>query len=204
MLDDSGVVACGQPMRSGAAREGKELSEPEAAVAARAGIRGRAPRVPADESLDDCPAKRLAQVEGHVRDAAVVTRLTGGPDGLGRAARPLRVGPFGVGPEAERHADRARPGPQERNRTVDAAAHRHGHAVARRRGAEHRPEGARERVDGQRLPPDRRRLEQAQAAQVGIEPVGVGVDDPLAVDAQPDEGPAAITRRVAGNLEHGN
>ena len=112
------------------------------------------------------------------------------------------VGPFGVEPEPERHADRLGAGPQERDRRVDAAAHRDRDAAGRRARAEDRPDRVRQRVDGERLAADRGRLEQRQSADVLVEPVGVGVDDPVAVQAKPDERPAPVARGVSGDLDH--
>ena len=68
------------------------------------------------------------------------------------------------------------------------------------RRAHSRRERVRERVDRQRLAADRCRLEQRQPAQVLREPVGVRVDDPVAVDAQPDRRPVGAACRVAEEL----
>ena len=95
-------------------------------------------------------------------------------------------------------------GPARRSATAEstppliATATRSGDGAA----PEDRPDRVRERVDRERLAADRGRLEQAQPAQVGVEPVGVGIDDPVAVEPQPDERPAAVTRRVSGDLDH--
>ena len=55
-----------------------------------------------------------------------------------------------------------RPALQQRDRAVDAAAHRDGDALGVRRRAEHRRERVRERVDGKRLAADGSRLEKRQ------------------------------------------
>ena len=164
---DPRVVAGREPCRAGAAREGEQLCEAEAAVAARARIRRLAARVPADERLDDRAPELVPQVERDVRDAERVAGLARGDHRLRRAADPLGARTVGIGPEAKRDADRMRPGAQQRDRGVDAAAHRHrdapGDGAARKTG----PDRVRERVDRQRLAADGGRLEQAQPAQVG-------------------------------------
>src|SRR5436190_630246 len=86
-----------------------------------------------------------------------------------RARGALGVGPSRVEPEAQRHADRARPGAEQRNRAVDAAAHRDGHATRIRRGREGRSERVRERVDRELVAADRRGFEQGQALERAVE-----------------------------------
>ena len=109
--------------------------------------------------------------------------------------------PLGIEPEPERDADRVRPGAQERDRAVDAAAHRHRDPAGGGRCAEDRPERVRQRVDRERLAADRGGLEQRQArAGRASRPVGVGIDDPVAVDAQADECPGPVARRVTAYL----
>ena len=110
--------------------------------------------------------------------------------------------PLGIGPEPERDADGVRPRAQERDRGVDAAAHRHRDAAGGGRCAEDRAERVRQRVDRERLAADRRGLEERQAPQVAIETLGVGIDDPLAVHTQADECPAPVARRVTAYLVH--
>jgi hypothetical protein len=108
-----------------------------------------------------------------------------------------------VGPEAECHADRPGAGAQEGDGAVDSAAHRHRHPARCRSRAEDRAESVRERVDRQRLAADRGGLDEAQPAHIGLEPVGVHVDDALAVQAKADEGPAPVPGRVSRDLDHG-
>ena len=74
-----------------------------------------------------------------------------------------------------------------------ATATRPGDGAAREGG----PERVRERVDRERLAADGRRLEQRQAREVALEPGRVGVDDPVAVHAQPDGRPLAVAARVS-------
>ena len=138
-----------------------------------------------------------------MRDAEPVARLARGDHALGRAAGALGVGPVRIEPEPQRHADRVRQRAQERDRAVDAAAHRHRDAAGRRRGPEDRPERVRERVDRERLAADRRRLEQRQTGEVALEPGRVRLDDPVAVHEQPDGGPVAAAARVSEDLVHG-
>ena len=189
-----------EALGAGAPREGEQLGEAEAAVAARARVRRLAARVAADEGRDDRAAELLAQVERHVRHAEPVARLACRDHALGRAARALGVGPGRVEPEPQRHADRVRQRAQQRDGAVDAAAHRDGDASGRRLGAEDRPERVCERVDGERLAADRRRLEQRQSREVAVEPRRVRLDDPVAVDAQADGGPLAAAARVSEDL----
>ena len=202
VVHDPGVVTRCQPARAGAAREGEQLCEAEAAVAARARVGRVTARVTPDEWFDDGAPELFPQVEGHVRNAERVAGLPRGNHSRGRAANPLGARTVRVGPEPERDADRVRASPQQRNRRVDPAAHRHRHADRRRSGSEDGPDRVRKGVHRQRLPADGGRLEQAQPPQVGVEPVRVGIDDPVALDAQPDERPAAVTRRVTCNLGH--
>ena len=159
-VDDAGVVAGSQPSRAGPPREGKQLGEPEAAVAPDARVRRLAARVAANERRHDCTPELLAQVERHVRQPERVAELPRRDDGRRRAARPLGVRPVGIEPEPERDADRVRAGAEKRDRAVDSAAHRDRHAPGRRRGAEDGRDRVRERVDGERLAADGRRPEQ--------------------------------------------
>ena len=137
-----------------------------------------------------------------MREPTLVARAPRREDGLGRAAGALDVRPLGVDPEAERHADGARARREERNRRVDAAAHRNRDPAGVGARADDRAEGVRERVHGQRLAADRGRLEQRQAAQVVRQAVRVGVDDPVAVDPEPDEREVRAARRVSDQLAH--
>ena len=94
------------------------------------------------------------------------------------------------------------PGAEQRDRAVDAAAHRDGGApgigAARRRRARSRWRARRWRAS----PGHGRGLEQRQPGEVALEPGRVGGDDPLPVDAQPDGGPLAVTRGIAEELLH--
>ena len=156
VLDDPRVVAGCEPRRSGAASEREQLREAEAPVAARTGIRRLAPRVPLDERTHDCQPEGFTRVERDVRDAACVTSLARSDHRLGRAAGALRRGGLGVDPEPEGDADRCRAGPEERDRAVDAAAHRHRDPVGVRLGPEDRPDRVGQRVDGEALAARRR------------------------------------------------
>ncbi len=137
-----------------------------------------------------------------MRDAEPVARLAGGDDAVGRAARALGVRPLGIEPEPESHANRIRQRAQQRDGAVDASAHRDGGAGRRRHRAENRPERVRERVDRQCLAADRRRLEQRQSREVALEPRRVGLDDRVAVDAEPHRGPLTAATGVSEALDH--
>src|SRR5436190_12569791 len=69
VLDDTGVVAGDEHVGAGAAREREQAPEAERAVAAHAGVRRLAARVPSHERADDRAPEVLAQVERHVRHA---------------------------------------------------------------------------------------------------------------------------------------
>jgi hypothetical protein len=132
-----------------------------------------------------------------------MARLAGGDHGGRRAAGSLRVGPLGVEPQPQRDADRLRAGAEQCDRAVDAAAHRDRDPLAVRRGAEDATERRRQRVDDQRVASDRRRLEQRQPSEPPLEPVRVGLDDPVPLHRKPHASPLAVARRVAYDLDHG-
>ena len=169
-LDDARVVARREPLGAGALGEGEQLGEAEAAVAADARVRRLTGRVAAHERLDHRAAKLLAQVERDVRDPEPVAGPARGDHGLGRAAGALGVGPLRVEPEAQGDADRVLAGAQQRDRAVDAAAHRHGDAAGSRLGAKDLRERVCERVHRELVAADRRRLEQRQARERPLEP----------------------------------
>ena len=125
-LDDPRVVAGPELCRAGPLREREELVEAEVTVAAPARVRRLAACVRLDERVDDGAPERLAEVERDVREPERVAGLARGDHRFRGAARPLRVGAGGIEPEPERDADRVRPRAQERDRAVDAAAHRDG------------------------------------------------------------------------------
>ena len=137
-----------------------------------------------------------------MRKAARVARLARGEHRARRAAGALGVGPVRVEPEAQRDTDRRRPRLEQRHGAVDAAAHRNRDAVGIRGRADRGCERVRERVDRQRLAADRARLEQRQTAQVGGDARGVRVDDPAAVDAQPNGRPVGAACGIAVQLLH--
>ena len=151
-----------EPRGAGALGEREQLGEAEAAVAADARVRRLAARVAADERRDDGAAELLAEVERDVRQAELVAGRAGGEHRLGRAARALGVGPLRIEPEPQRDADRLRARAEERDRAVDAAAHRDRDALRVGLGAEHLPERVRERVDRELVAADRGCLEQGQ------------------------------------------
>src|SRR5207237_8657407 len=91
---------------------------------------------------------------------------------------------------------------QEGDSAGDAAAHCDGHPARIGCRAEHRPERVRERVHRELVAPDRRRLEQRQALERPLEPLRLGARDPVTVEGEPNERPAAAARRIAYDLEH--
>src|SRR5688500_3315656 len=101
MRRDARVVARGEPGGPGTAREGEQLGEAEAAVAADARVRRLAARVAADERRDDRPPELVSQVEGDVRQAERVAGLARREHGLRRAAGTFDVRARGVDPEPE-------------------------------------------------------------------------------------------------------
>ena len=137
-----------------------------------------------------------------MRQPEPMARLTCCDHRLGGTAGALRIGAFRVEPEAKRHADRLRCGAQERNRAVDAAAHRDRGAPRARLGAEDRPERVRERIARKCVSADRGGSEQGQPLKRMLEPRCVGLDDAVAVDEQANRGPFAAARRVSEGLDH--
>jgi hypothetical protein len=137
-----------------------------------------------------------------VRLAERVARLPCRDDCLGRAAGALGVGPRRVEPEPQRHADRLRPRTEDGDGAVDAAAHRDRDPVGIRVGAEDLRQRVRERVGGEHLARNGCGLEERQAGERPAHPGGVGLDDPVAVDRQPDERELLAARRVSEHLDH--
>ena len=165
MLGDARVVSGYEPVRTGLLRELQQPPEAERAVAADARIRRFAAFVRAHERIDDRLAKLFAKVERHVRHPERVTRLACGDHGLGRAASSLGVWAVGVEPEPERDADRSRQRPQQRDRTVHPAAHRHSNAPRRMRRPENGSNRIRECVNGQSVPTNGGSVEQRKPDQ---------------------------------------
>ena len=128
--------------------------------------------------------------------------LAGGDDCLGRAASALRVGAVGIEPKAQRDPDRSRARAQQRDRAVDAAAHRDRDAPGRGSRAKHGSDRVRQRVGGQRLATDGGRLEKGEPNEGPLEPRRVGLDDALAVDREPDERELARAGGVSEDLDH--
>ena len=91
---------------------------------------------------------------------------------------------------------------QERDGAVDPAAHGNGAAIRLGRGVKDLPERVRERVRREPLAGHRRRLEQRQALERPLEPLGVSFDDPIALEPEPDERELAVPRGIPHNLDH--
>ena len=203
VLVDAGVVTGREPVAACSPGEREQLGEAKGAVAADAWVRRLAARVPADERRHDRAAELLAQIERHMRQPEPMARLTCCDHRLGGTAGALRIGAFRVEPEAKRHADRLRCGAQERNRAVDASAHRDCGPPRARLGAEDRPERVRERVARKGVAADRGRFEQGQPLERTLEPGRIRLDDAIVVDEQANRRPFAAARRVSEGLDHG-
>ncbi len=108
----------------------------------------------------------------------------------------------GIHPEPQRYTDHIRTSSSEHDRAVDAAAHRNRRPRRARRRAEDGADRGRESLDGELVTADGGRLEQRQAAEVLVQPVGVGVHDDVTVHAKPCTGPLTTERRVAEGLDH--
>ena len=173
--------------RTGAIGEREQLRETKGPVARDARVRRLTACVTADERRHDRAAELVTQVERDVRQAEPVARLARRDHGARRAARTLRVGPRGIHPEPQRHADCARTRAQQGDRAIDAAAHRDGDALGIRLRAKDLRERVGQRVDGERLAADRRSLEQRQTFERALETRCVRGDDVLAFDGEPDE-----------------
>src|ERR671924_327484 len=202
MLDDASVVPCREPRRARTPRERQQAGEAEAAVAPRARVRRRPLRIATHERLDDRLPEVLAGVDRHVRHAERMTGLAGGDDGFRRAAGALRTGRLRVDPKPERDPDGVRAGLEQGDRAVDATTHRDGDAGRIGHRTEDRADGCGERIECQRIARHGGRLEQRQTGERALQPVDVGVDDPVAVDAKVRAGPLAAARCVACHLQH--
>ena len=200
--DDASVVPGRETRGAGTLGEREQLRETEAAVACDAGVRRLTARIATDERPDDRAAELLAQVEGDVRQAALVAGRARCNHGAGRAAGALAVGPCRIHPEPQRDAERMTSRPQESDRAVDAAAHRDCDAIGMRLRAKDLCERIRERVDGKRLAADRRSLDQRQSFNVARESRRVGGDDAVALDVEAREREFVAARRVSDDLDH--
>jgi hypothetical protein len=146
-LEDPRVVARPQGLRSRALGELEQRVEPERAVAARARVRRVAGRVPGRERADHGRPELLAQVERDVWEPEAVAGGACGRHRLGRAAGALRRWPGGILPKPKRDPDRVRPGAEQRDGAVDAAAHRNGDPSGAGRGDEDLANRRRQRLD---------------------------------------------------------
>ncbi len=200
-LDDPRVVARPENVAAGTLREVDEGVEPEAPVAAHAGIRGQALRVALDERLDDARPERVAQIEGDMGKPEPMAGLAGGDHRIGRAAGSLGARAGRVEPQAERDADRVRSGAQERDCAVDAAAHRNRDPAWTAGGREDRCNRVGERVGGESLAGDAGGLDQGQAVERPLEAGSVGLDDPIPVDEKPDRRIVGVPRGIPDQLD---
>ena len=202
MLDDPCVVACRELVRAGTVRERKQPGKAKAAVAVDARVRRLAAFVAAHERLDYGTAKFLPQVECHVGHAQRVTCRAGSKDRVGRAADPLGVRPVGIKPEPQSDTDRIRQRLEQRDRTVDTAAHRNGNTPGRPRSTKNRPDRVGERIDSERLPTNRSSLEQSQSNKRTIKPGSISLNNALAIKNEPHQSELGTTRRITNELNH--
>ena len=135
-----------------------------------------------------------------MRQAERVARRASGGHGGRRAARPLRARAGRVLPETQRHADRLTPCTVQRDGAVDAAAHRDRDPSGDQLGGEDLAERGGERLDRERLARHAGRLEERQPRERPLEPLGVALDDAVALDGKPDAGPVAVLRRISEDL----
>src|SRR4029077_19765284 len=98
--------------------------------------------------------------------------------------------------------DRVLAGPQQRNRAIDAAAHRHGHTARPRLGAEALRERVGKRVPRELVTADGRGLEQAQPVERALETFGLRADDLLSLDGQTHKRPTPVACRISDDLDH--
>ena len=122
---------------------------------------------------------------------------------LGEQHARSESGPFGSSQSRSVTPTACGPALQQRDRAVDAAAHRDRHAPARR-AALARPARARSRARRRAASRRRPRPPRAASARAGrpSRPGGVRVDDRLAVDAQPNGRPVRAASRVSEELDH--
>ena len=135
-----------------------------------------------------------------MREAERVTRGAGGRNGLRRAARTLGRRPGRVLPEPKGYADRIRSRAEQRDRTVDAPAHRDHGTAGSRDGPKDLSQCRCERLDRERLAGHRSRLQQCQPDERTVEAGRVCSSDAVSVDAETHGGPIAVPRRVADDL----
>jgi hypothetical protein len=131
-----------------------------------------------------------------------VTRRTGCENSIGRATGALRVGPVRIKPEPQRDADRVRQGLEQRNGTVDTTTHRDGNPSDRPRSPKHRPDRVGKRINSECRPTHRSSLEQSQPNKRTLEPRSISLDDPFAVELEPNKSEFGTTRRITDELNH--
>ena len=124
MLCDPRVVAGREPVAAGARANASSSAKRKLPLQRTHGF-GVSPRAYArTNGVTIGATELLAQIERDVRKAQPMAGLARSDHRLRRAAGALGVGAVGIEPEAERDADRVPAGAQQRNRAVDAAAHR--------------------------------------------------------------------------------
>ena len=91
---------------------------------------------------------------------------------------------------------------QQRDRAVDAAAHRDRDARGARSSSKHRTERRRQRLDDELLAVHGRSLEHRQPGEVFREPVRIRIDDAIPAHTKSHGGPVAVAGGVAEELGH--
>ena len=176
------------------------------AVAADARVRGLPRLVARQPRLDHPGAELRAQVEREVRHPHPVGERARDAHRVRRAAR--RLGVVGlVGPQLERHRDRALAGEQRGHRRVHPAAHRHERAALverdRSAGSRGEPERAVQRVGGQVCRVQLARREPAELVGDRARPDARGIEHRRARHERHRRRSRGDHRAAAGSLEAG-
>ena len=130
-----------------------------------------------------------------------MARLTRLDHGVRRATGALGVRACRIEPEPEGHAERVLARAVERDRAVDAAAHRHRDPIGARGGAERGRDGVRDRIRRERLARNGGRFEEAQPRERALHAGSVRLDDAVALDEKARDGEAVPARGVTDELD---
>jgi hypothetical protein len=137
-----------------------------------------------------------------MRHAERVTRRACSKHGVGGATSPLRIGPIGIEPEPQGDADRVRQGFHQRNRAVDAAAHRNSNPPRQPRRPKHRPDRIGQGINRKRFTANSGSLEQSQPNERTIETRSISLDNPIAIDANTNKRELSAPRGISNQLDH--
>ena len=201
-LDDARVVAGPELRRSGALGEGEQLVEAEAAVAAAARVRRLAARVAATKGSTTARrnSSRRSSVTCGSPSAWQVSRAAMTASGEQQARS--ESGPAGSSQSRSVTPIALRPGAEQRDGAVDAAAHRDRDAL-RDRARRGRPRPiAFASASAASVSPAPQPPRAASAREGRVEPGRVGVDDPVALDREPHERELGAARGVSDDLDH--